>query len=169
MIDLFKVIFSCFGSNRIIIFAFSAKIKFKIFLQKVLHWKWSKSLFSRPWPRLHLCKVIEFINFLNNLKLTILPSRSCYNYCTMWNNSILSQRIVIHMFKIKGFGLNNTKNYGPNLDIVGGTWKVRFQVGFSRKVGPENLGGTLDPSAHYADCCSDHNGAYRFGPVLKQK
>ena len=33
--------------------------------------------------------------------------------------------------------------------ILGGTQKVSFQVGISRVVGPEILGGTLNPPAHY--------------------
>ena len=33
--------------------------------------------------------------------------------------------------------------------ILGGTRKVSFQVGISRVVGPEILGGTLNPPAHY--------------------
>ena len=33
--------------------------------------------------------------------------------------------------------------------ILGGTRKVNFQVGISRVVGPEILGGTLNPPAHY--------------------
>ena len=33
--------------------------------------------------------------------------------------------------------------------MLGGTRKVNFQVGISRVVGPEILGGTLDPPAYY--------------------
>ena len=34
--------------------------------------------------------------------------------------------------------------------ILGGTQKLSFQVGISRVEGPEILGGTLNPPAHYA-------------------
>ena len=33
--------------------------------------------------------------------------------------------------------------------MLGGTWKVNYQVGVSQVLGPEILGGTLNPPAHY--------------------